>query len=581
MNKKEPQLKIRNQEIRLVRISDIEDAPWNFREHPQSQSEALGGALDEIGFYGYPDVYVTTDGKLRLTDGHLRKELLIAKYGADTEIEVNVTDFDEAEAKKATLTKDPLAAMAEHNQEKLASLIKEAGIQDEALKAMLDDAAEVEQKRVAKELEIRQEFSVLVHCDDEPQQKVILEELNRHGLDTKALIVDFPKIERAEPKAGPALKDGEIEIVRSSEIERTARVMQLEGLFDVPPNKRREEKWRLNISLDKPWNIGLIVGASGSGKTTVARELFGQSIISQWPWNNARSVVDNFPEKMGITEITSILSSVGFSSPPSWLKPFSALSNGEQFRVMLARTLAENPELAVVDEFTSVVDRTIARIGSAALAKAIRGTGRQFIAVACHYDIEEWLQPDWKIEMPSGKLTWRLLRQRPEIDLHIRRASVSEWETFRRHHYLDHNLHKGSQCFIAEVEGIPAAFTGVLHSPHANGGYWREHRTVCHPDFQGVGIGNAMSEYVASLFVCKGKQYRSVTTHPAMIRHRMRSKNWRCDNMNSIGSNKISGSAAAATHEKKAVYRMTASFQYIGPRREEDAIKLGVIKQDR
>jgi hypothetical protein len=76
-------------------------------------------------------------------------------------------------------------------------------------------------------------------------------------------------------------------------------------------------------------------------------------------------------------------------------------SNGEQFRVTLARTLAEAPELAVVDEFTSVVDRTVAQIGSHALAKTIRASNRRFIAVSCHYDIEEWLQPDGKYDTDS------------------------------------------------------------------------------------------------------------------------------------------------------------------------------------
>ena len=117
-------------------MADIEDAPWNFRTHPQGQQDALAGAIDELGFYGYPDVYETPEGTLRLTDGHLRKSLLIQRYGADTEIEVNVTDFDEAEARKATLTKDQLAAMAAQDSEALATLLKSLG-DDDALARMV------------------------------------------------------------------------------------------------------------------------------------------------------------------------------------------------------------------------------------------------------------------------------------------------------------------------------------------------------------------------------------------------------------------------------------------------------------
>ena len=137
-----PTPKLRNLGIRKVRVADLEDAPWNFREHPEAQRAALEGAVNEIGWYGYPDVYETPEGQLRITDGHLRKDLLLAKYGPDAQIDVNVTDFTEAEAKIATLTKDPLAAMAVTNAEALAILIGQAKMADEALKKMVTSLAE-------------------------------------------------------------------------------------------------------------------------------------------------------------------------------------------------------------------------------------------------------------------------------------------------------------------------------------------------------------------------------------------------------------------------------------------------------
>lgn len=140
--KAKPELRVRNQGLRKIKVSEIEDAPWNFRTHSSEQAAALDGAIDEIGFYGYPDVYVTAEGKLRLCDGHLRKKRLIERYGKDAEIEVNVTDFDESEAKKATLTKDPIAAMADTDAEMLRELIASVDTDNEAISAMLDSLAE-------------------------------------------------------------------------------------------------------------------------------------------------------------------------------------------------------------------------------------------------------------------------------------------------------------------------------------------------------------------------------------------------------------------------------------------------------
>jgi ABC-type Mn2+/Zn2+ transport system ATPase subunit len=133
-----------------------------------------------------------------------------------------------------------------------------------------------------------------------------------------------------------------VDVVRSSAIVRTPRVMQLEGLFDVPPTKQSTERWSADLPLDaKPWSIGAIVGPSGAGKSTIARELFGDQLVSGHDWPTDKSVVDGFPAGMSIKDITALLSSVGFSSPPAWLRPFGVLSTGQQFRVTLARALAE------------------------------------------------------------------------------------------------------------------------------------------------------------------------------------------------------------------------------------------------
>jgi energy-coupling factor transporter ATP-binding protein EcfA2 len=392
--------------------------------------------------------------------------------------------------------------------------------------------------------------------------------LTRHPLDVRALVVDVLK---AEPKKTPPpidLEAGEVEIHRSVAVKRTPRVAQLEGMFDVPPSRESEHTWRFKMQLDRPWNIGLIVGPSGSGKSTVARELFGQQIVSTWPWSDDRSVVDDFPEGMKVADVVGLLSSVGFSSPPSWLKPYRVLSNGEQFRVHLARTLAEQPELAVIDEFTSVVDRTVAQIGSAALAKAVRAGGRRLIAVACHYDIEEWLQSDWKLEMPNGEFTWRSLRRRPEIQLCVRRVGREWWSVFGRHHYLSHSISSGATCYLGEVDGRPAAFTAVIHQPSKTFDAFREHRTVCLPDFRGVGIGNAMSELVAGMYAAAGHRYRSVTSHPAMIAHRLRSRNWRCTRapmLTQLGGRVGKSARFKRALAKSAKFRLTASFEYVWP----------------
>lgn len=133
--------RIRNQGLVRVRVADLEEAPWNFRTHPQAQQEALSGVVDELGWHGYPEVYKTPEGKLRLTDGHLRKSFLLGKYGPDAEIEVSLTDFTEEEARKATLTIDPLAALAESSKERLDDLLASVQVDSATMIKMLEGLA--------------------------------------------------------------------------------------------------------------------------------------------------------------------------------------------------------------------------------------------------------------------------------------------------------------------------------------------------------------------------------------------------------------------------------------------------------
>jgi energy-coupling factor transporter ATP-binding protein EcfA2 len=360
-------------------------------------------------------------------------------------------------------------------------------------------------------------------------------------------------------------------------------------MFDLAVGAGLRSEFSVKIpTLESRWNIGVIVGPSGSGKTTIARRAFGDRIVDRWDWPADRSILDGFPAEMGIRQITQLLGSVGFSSPPAWMRPFHLLSNGEQFRVNLARTLAQMPELAVVDEFTSVVDRTVARIGSCAISRAVRRSGRRLVAVSCHYDILPWLEPDWILDMADGSLQERSeenassdVFRRPAIQMEIVRCSAAAWKLFSRHHYLSGKLHQSARCFAGLIENQPAAFVAVLPFPHPVRSGWREHRCVCLPDFQGVGIGHAMSEFVASLYAATGKPYWSVTSHPAMIHHRARSKNWRMIREPSRIRRGICGNRAMSAWDKTlSSKRLTASFEYAGETRAEMARGFGIGVQN-
>jgi ABC-type ATPase with predicted acetyltransferase domain len=150
------------------------------------------------------------------------------------------------------------------------------------------------------------------------------------------------------------------------------------------------------------WQIGVIVGRSGSGKTSIAKQLFPEAYIRGFEYAHA-CVLDDFPDELKTGEITQALCSVGFASPPDWLKSYDCLSQGEKMRVDVARALCSGKNFIVFDEFTSVVDREVAKLAAFAISKAVRRQkGKRFIAVTCHYDVVDWLEPDWVFCTDNG-----------------------------------------------------------------------------------------------------------------------------------------------------------------------------------
>ncbi|HEX4793704.1 MAG TPA: GNAT family N-acetyltransferase [Humisphaera sp.] len=425
-----------------------------------------------------------------------------------------------------------------------------------------------------------------------------------------------------------------LQIHLHSPLHDSFRVRQVAGMFDLPLRDCVEERFDVELPDEsESWQIGAIVGPSGSGKTAVARHAFAENLYRGQPWPTDRAVIDCFGD-LPIKQITHALTAVGLGSPPSWLKTFEVLSNGEKFRCELARALlcrSEcNPESAneklkmknekcedpdpsfftehangkltakneksgdphfsfsifhfsfgptvVFDEYSSFVDRTVARISSAAIARAIRSGkfATRFVAVTCHKDVLPWLAPDWVLDMSSGKLA-RGSAARPPIHLKIRKAQRDEWNLFCRHHYLSGSLHRAAQCYIAQYDGQPAAFCAALPFPHPRRPGWREHRTVCLPDFQGVGIGHALAEFVASLYVATGKPYFSRSSHPAILRHRASSPLWKMTcRPGLVRPISASGRERTGLQQTLSAMRLTTGFEYVGPPRHEAAKRLRI-----
>ena len=310
------------------------------------------------------------------------------------------------------------------------------------------------------------------------------------------------------------------------------------------------------------------MGKSGTGKTTIAKQLFSDLIVESFDYDK-ESVLDDMPEKSSVKDICKSFNSVGFSSPPSWLKPYAVLSNGEKMRVDLARAILSENKTFAFDEFTSVVDRNVAKIGSLAMQKAIRKSDKKFIAITCHKDVEDWLMPDWVFD--TDNMTFHFYndeqkKNKPklEIEIHETKEKKKYWSMFSKYHYLSHSHNNAARVFILTVNGEIAGFCSTLPFPHPKlKNHWKEHRTVIFPDYQGIGLGSILSNNVAEILKKNGKGFLSTSSNPAFIYSRSKSKKWIVTRKGrtSSGSGKIQNKNKKGSSSSN---RITVSFKYVG-----------------
>ena len=329
--------------------------------------------------------------------------------------------------------------------------------------------------------------------------------------------------------------------------------------------------------LPKDWNIGVVYGGSGTGKTTILKNYFKKEMDKSF-FDNSKSLISNF-DWLEPKEATFLLSAMGLSSVPTWLRPFNTLSNGEQYRANLAYIVgsAKENEVILIDEYTSVVDRDVAKAMSNALQKYIRRTNKKIVLASCHFDIMEWLQPDWIYSPSKGRLEIASQLRQPTIELQIVRCRYETWKLFKQHHYLTEDLLISSKNYIFLWNDKPVAFIGIIPFPSGviqNG--FRISRIVVLPDYQGLGIGSKICDYISKLYKTDNKTIYIKTSNPALWSFFEKSINWFfCGETNGELKESMMSTRDKKNDDLQTSNRISKSYKYIGEKSNDD---LSIIK---
>ncbi len=318
-----------------------------------------------------------------------------------------------------------------------------------------------------------------------------------------------------------------------SEPSKSFRCQKAANSLDIDTSKKLTHTFQVRADIESDFNIGLIVGASGSGKTSLAKEIWGQDSLRLFLREDL-PIIDQFPENLTYDTCVAMLSGVGLTSVPCWIRPAATLSNGQRARAEIALQMTKNDdEVIVIDEWTSVVDRTVAKVMSHCIQKFARKTHKSIVLLSCHYDVIEWLRPDWIIDCNKQRYVdrRRLRCERAEqLQFDLRQVGRETWPYFSKYHYLSDRLPAGYietfglfcgddqigfQCFANYVPDR----TGKQRILHAN-------RIVVHPDYCGFGLGMRMVNAASAVMAGRGYRVMCKFSSAPMLASMRRDDQW-------------------------------------------------------
>lgn len=189
----------------------------------------------------------------------------------------------------------------------------------------------------------------------------------------------------------------------TSRVARSERVLALAEAFGLGLEEKEFHLFKeLPIEIDAG-DVVYITGQSGSGKSQLLKELCRQMAESGLEISNLDDVA--FEEKAlidqlggNLNEALELLSRAGINDAYLAIRKPSELSDGQRYRLRLAKLFEQNASVWVADEFGAVLDRITAKTVAHSAQKLARARGKILMVATTHTDLVEELGPTVTIE---------------------------------------------------------------------------------------------------------------------------------------------------------------------------------------
>jgi ABC-type Mn2+/Zn2+ transport system ATPase subunit len=361
-----------------------------------------------------------------------------------------------------------------------------------------------------------------------------------------------------------------------SPISDSYRCQRAADSLDIDVKKKSIHTLDIECDIKSKFNVGLIVGSSGSGKTTLAKQIFGDDCF-KIVLNDDVPIIDQLPKELSYDECAEILAGIGLTSVPCWIRPVKTLSNGQRARAEAALSMHNTNETVIIDEWTSVVDRTVAKVMSHCVQKFARKKEKQIILLSCHYDVIEWLNPDWIIDCNKQEFIDRRLlhlderNKREKLEFTIKEIDRKSWKYFSKYHYLTERLPGGKLFLYGLFNGNNQVgfqcFANYVPTRKNTVPIFHSNRTVIHPDYAGMGLGIKVINETSKLMKRKGFKIMAKFSSTPIYKSMIKNPDWKlCDIKRQIGKMNV-GDSMGRRKTSDGGFRTnikTYSFEFIG-----------------
>ncbi|MEW2741577.1 ABC transporter [Providencia rettgeri] len=190
-----------------------------------------------------------------------------------------------------------------------------------------------------------------------------------------------------------------INVSFDTRVTKTTRTLEVAESFGLGMDDKQFTLYdNLAVKIDQG-EIVYIKGQSGSGKSVILRELqrlmlereLSVTSIDDITFDNDKNVIDQVGKTTA--EALSLLSMAGLNDAYLFIRKPSEMSDGQRYRLKIAKLIESGAKVWAADEFGAVLDRVTAKAVASNFQRAARQVGATVMVATTHEDLIDALRP--------------------------------------------------------------------------------------------------------------------------------------------------------------------------------------------